>query len=118
MKLQGIASGLAYLHSRGVIHADLKSVSKFVSVFLFHFNSLSEKQNVLISSDGTPLLADFGLSLTMSDSQAMTTTSARGSLRWMAPELFRSDSGGKPSKQNKTSDVWAFGMLAYLRNCF
>jgi len=93
--LQGIASGLAYLHSRGVIHADLKS------------------QNVLISSDGTPLLADFGLSLTMSDSQAMTTTSARGSLRWMAPELFRSDSGGKPSKQNKTSDVWAFGMLAY-----
>ncbi|KLO13879.1 kinase-like protein [Schizopora paradoxa] len=96
--LRDIASGLAYLHSKEVIHADLKT------------------QNILISSSGTPLIADFGLSLALSYSQSTmgyTTTTTNGTLRWMAIELLSPASGEEPSKHNKDSDMWAFGMVIY-----
>lgn len=116
-KLQGIASGLAYLHSQEVVHADLKTVSRIIHSIQFSSVTISNvkksKHNVLISSNDTPLLADFGLSLTLTESQTVNTTSTRGSLRWMSPELF--GSGGEPSRHNKMSDIWAFGMLAYVR---
>ncbi|KLO13867.1 kinase-like protein [Schizopora paradoxa] len=96
--LRDIASGLAYLHSKEVIHADLKA------------------QNILISASKTPLLADFGLSLALSQSHSTmgtTTASTKGTVRWMAVELLPSVSGDEPSKHDKRSDVWAFGMVIY-----
>ncbi|KLO13881.1 kinase-like protein [Schizopora paradoxa] len=96
--LRDIASGLAYLHSKQVIHADLKTA------------------NILISATKTPLLADFGLSLALSHSRSTmgtTTTSAKGTVRWMAIELFPSISGDEPFKHDEKSDMWAFGMIIY-----
>lgn len=61
---------------------------------------------------GMPLLADFGLSLVLSQSQsalATTASGARGTVRWMANELFLSP------KHTTMTDVWAFGMIAYVR---
>ncbi|KLO19855.1 kinase-like protein [Schizopora paradoxa] len=88
-KLRGIANGLEYLHAKEIVHADLKS------------------NNILIDSDGTPVLADFGLSITFNVSLMTTTGSVTGSTRWMAPELLLT------SKHTKMSDVWAFGMVTY-----
>ncbi|KLO19003.1 kinase-like protein [Schizopora paradoxa] len=66
-----IISGLEYLHSQGVIHADLKC------------------QNILISPTGKPLLADFGLSVALSHSMTMSSTyGTKGTTRWMAIELL------------------------------
>jgi len=97
--LHGIASGLSYLHSKGIIHADLKS------------------QNILISASKTPVLADFGLSLTLAHSQATMTTEttslAKGTVRWMAKELFTPPDGASP-KHDEHTDMWAFGMVIYV----
>ncbi|KAF7973762.1 hypothetical protein HWV62_14220 [Athelia sp. TMB] len=66
-----IASGLSYLHSKGVIHGDLSS------------------GNVLVRDDGTACLSDFGLSHLKTDSQGTSymTMTIGGALRWRAPEL-------------------------------
>ena len=45
--LQGIVSGLEYIHSQGVMHLDIKP------------------ENILCTVDGRPKLADFGLSRTI-----------------------------------------------------
>jgi len=63
----GVACGLEYLHSREVVHGDLKG------------------HNVLISDDGRPLLADFGRSKFI-DHRGFTTAFS-GSARYLAPEL-------------------------------
>lgn len=96
--LRGVASGLAYLHAKEVIHADLKS------------------QNIMISPYGIPLLADFGLSLALSQSQytsGTTATTTKGTVRWMAIELLVPNDSGIPTKHDEKSDVWAFGMVIY-----
>ncbi|KLO11196.1 kinase-like protein [Schizopora paradoxa] len=100
--LRGIASGLDYLHSQNVIHADLKSA------------------NILISSFGTPLLADFGLSLAVSSTQSMSNPSSsssgadtKGTVRWMAIELLPMNDEIPHQVPDKKSDVWAFGMIIY-----
>jgi len=91
----GIASGLAYLHQEGVLHCDLKS------------------DNILLSYDYMPLLADFGLSRRIEGSLAFSYSSAKpATLRWSAIELFNND-----AQFTETSDVWAFGMVLYEVMC-
>ena len=70
-----------------------------------------------MSDRGEPLICDFGISSVMSASISFGSVSsegrqARGSMRWMAVELF--DIGGPHSEK---TDVWAFGMTAYVRKC-
>ncbi|TDL26790.1 kinase-like protein [Rickenella mellea] len=90
--IKGIAEGLGYLHSKGVIHSDVKC------------------ENILVSPEGAPLLIDFGLSRILEISQKiMTTREAGGTLRWMARELLRK---GSPVS-TKESDVWAFAMAGF-----
>ncbi|KAJ6493953.1 kinase-like domain-containing protein [Mycena vitilis] len=84
-----IAEGLHYLHSRGVIHGDLRG------------------SNILVDDEGHARLADFGLA-----SYANTTaeSSARaGSTRWMAPELFSPDT----FRRTWSTDVYAFACVCY-----
>ncbi|KAG8724809.1 hypothetical protein FRC09_013770, partial [Ceratobasidium sp. 395] len=84
----GISEGLVYLHANDIIHGDLKGL------------------NVLISSDGTPALADFGNSFISNQSLNFTATTSKASisLRWTAPELLDSD------KLSREADVYALGM--------
>ncbi|QRV97879.1 kinase domain protein [Ceratobasidium sp. AG-Ba] len=84
-----ISEGLAYLHERGIVHGDLKGL------------------NVLVSSDGVPVLADFG-GATLKDSTLRFTGTTRDNgitPQWAAPELLRGLSG-----TTTNADIYALGM--------
>ena len=87
---RGVASGMAYLHSRGILHRDLKS------------------SNVLLDGAGVAKLIDFGTATrgggTNSPSQGALTAEA-GTFRWMAPEVINHEVYSRPA------DVFSFAMV-------
>ncbi|KAF9789479.1 kinase-like domain-containing protein [Thelephora terrestris] len=88
--LLGIARGLVYLHSKGVVHGDLKG------------------QNIMIDESGTARIIDFGLAKIVRGSHSSQSTS-RGhgqTVRWTAPELLQND-----MMVTKESDVHSFAMV-------
>ncbi|NXM58807.1 PAK3 kinase, partial [Illadopsis cleaveri] len=78
--------GLDFLHSKQVIHRDIKS------------------HNILLGLDGSVKLADFGLAAQLTAEQSKRT-SAVGTTYWMAPEIFT----GKP--YGPKVDIWSFGIV-------
>ncbi|XP_048138761.1 rust resistance kinase Lr10-like [Rhodamnia argentea] len=89
----GVARGIEYLH-RGcdmqILHFDIKP------------------HNILLDENFTPKVSDFGLArLYPVDRSIVSLTAARGTLGYMAPELFYKDIGGVSYK----ADVYSFGML-------
>ncbi|KAK3415696.1 hypothetical protein EUGRSUZ_H01564 [Eucalyptus grandis] len=89
----GIARGIEYLH-RGcdvqILHFDIKP------------------HNILLDRSFTPKVSDFGLAtLYPTDRSIVLLTTARGTLGYMAHELFYKDIGGISYK----ADVYSFGML-------
>ncbi|KAG9125689.1 hypothetical protein FRC07_006610 [Ceratobasidium sp. 392] len=84
-----LADGLSYLHETGIIHGDLKA------------------SNVLISSEGVPLLSDFGNSTLQEYTLMFTTTSTKNGLsyRWASPELLEG-----LGRHSAAADVYALGM--------
>ncbi|KAJ7269790.1 kinase-like domain-containing protein, partial [Mycena rebaudengoi] len=93
-QLSEIAEGLEYLHSRKIVHGDLRGA------------------NILINDEWSACLADFGLT-SLSDATTATHTSNRaGSIRWMAPELIAPDRFGNGRfTRTPASDVYAFGCV-------
>ena len=77
--------GSQHIHSKGVVHRDIKP------------------QNVLIASDGTLKLTDFGLARKV-DASA-TSHGVSGTLGYMPPEAF---AGGRSA----AVDIWASGVVA------
>jgi serine/threonine protein kinase len=64
--------------------------------------------NILLDENFTPKISDFGLAkLYPIDNSIVSLTAARGTLGYMAPELFYKNIGGISYK----SDVYSFGML-------
>jgi WD40 repeat protein/serine/threonine protein kinase len=110
--VEKLARGMAAAHARGIIHRDLKP------------------ENVLLASDGTPKIADFGLAkqiemhgetaltgVTCADQRrpiadvgdSLTRTGAViGTPSYMAPEQARGDKGIGPA-----ADIWALGAIFY-----
>ncbi|KAK6927109.1 Protein kinase domain [Dillenia turbinata] len=81
---QCIVSALKYIHSKNIVHCDVKG------------------KNVLVgATPGSAKLADFGSAKQISDGN--TSSSPRGSPLWMAPEVIRGEF------QGKESDVWSLG---------
>ena len=94
--LRDIASGLAYLHSHtpAIIHRDLTA------------------KNVLLDSELTAKIADFGNSRIMDldpEASSETFTSLPGTLEYMPPEAH-----GGSAKYDPSLDVFSFGHLALL----
>ncbi|KAJ7819423.1 kinase-like protein, partial [Mycena leptocephala] len=92
--LTDAARGLLYLHSKDIVHGDLKAA------------------NILIDNAGTGVLCDFGLARVKADMTSRTaqrdiTALGPGSRNWMSPELFR----GAPPR--RSSDIYAFGITIY-----
>eukprot|EP01084_Bolivina_argentea_P146661 256732_1 len=77
--------GLAYLHSKNLIHRDIKAA------------------NILINKDGRCKLADFGVAKSIRASGAGTTI---GSPYWMAPEVLGTEN------YNDAADIWSLGIAA------
>ncbi|XP_035539874.1 rust resistance kinase Lr10-like [Juglans regia] len=89
----GVARGIEYLH-RGcdmqILHFDIKP------------------HNILLDENFTPKVSDFGLAkLYSKENNTISLTAARGTLGYMAPELFYKNIGGISYK----ADVYSFGML-------
>jgi serine/threonine protein kinase len=62
------------------------------------------------------VLSDFGLTAVMSQTSGFTTqTTVRGSIRWMAPELFTVDevTDTEASRPTAVSDIFSLSMVYY-----
>lgn len=89
----GVARGIEYLH-RGcemqILHFDIKP------------------HNILLDENFNPKVSDFGLAkLNSMDESNVSLTAARGTMGYMAPELFFKSLGGISYK----ADVYSFGMM-------
>lgn len=86
-----ILEGLSYLHSRNIIHRDIKGA------------------NILVDNRGAVKISDFGVSKKANfngmNAAPGTRTSLQGSVFWMAPEVVRQ------SGQSIKSDIWSVGCL-------
>ncbi|KAK2453227.1 LEAF RUST 10 DISEASE-RESISTANCE LOCUS RECEPTOR-LIKE PROTEIN KINASE 2.1 [Trifolium repens] len=89
----GVARGIAYLHhgcEMKILHFDIKP------------------HNILLDENFIPKISDFGLAkLYPLQNSIVTMTAAKGTIGYMAPELFYKNIGGVSYK----ADVYSFGML-------
>ncbi|XP_077117058.1 protein kinase C delta type-like [Ranitomeya variabilis] len=83
-----ILSGIEFLHSRGIIHRDLKL------------------SNILLDSDGHAKIADFGLAA-MNVFGSQKISEFYGTPGYMAPEMIRQQ------PFNYTVDLFAFGVIVF-----
>ncbi len=85
----GICLGLDFLHSKKprIVHRDLKA------------------ENVLLKTDGTVKLVDFGVSTLLQHTASQRNTMT-GTPHWMAPEVFMRSAYGPPC------DIWSLGITA------
>ena len=89
--IQKLANGMAYCHKNEVIHRDLKP------------------ENILITSDGQPIIMDFGLALTK-DSHRVTysnLSATMGTPDYMSPEQIEGQRG------DQRTDIYALGTIMY-----
>lgn len=85
-----IAQGLAYAHSKGVIHRDLKPT------------------NILLDEVGHAYLTDFGLAKMVESDQQMTKSgNIVGTPAYMSPEQLRGD------PLDHRSDIYSLGIILY-----
>ncbi|KAM7465696.1 hypothetical protein LguiB_013258 [Lonicera macranthoides] len=89
----GIARGIEYLHQgcdHQILHFDIKP------------------HNILLDNNFNPKIADFGQAkLCPKDQSKVLMTAARGTMGYIAPEVFSRNFGNVSYK----SDVYSFGML-------
>ncbi|XP_058206132.1 rust resistance kinase Lr10-like isoform X2 [Rhododendron vialii] len=89
----GIAKGIEYLHQgcdQQILHFDIKP------------------HNILLDENLNPKITDFGLAKLCSKEQSVVSmTTARGTIGYIAPEVFSRNFGNVSYK----SDIYSFGML-------
>jgi hypothetical protein len=85
-----VADALAYAHSRGVVHRDIKP------------------DNLLVDSIGNVLVTDFGIARLVADQSGLTVQgTVSGTYRYMSPEQALGD------VVDARADVYALGVVLY-----
>ncbi|HYH61887.1 MAG TPA: protein kinase [Solirubrobacterales bacterium] len=84
---QDVLAALSAIHAAGIVHCDIKP------------------GNILLSSDGTACLTDFGVARPEDATSLTQTGHIPGTARYMAPELWQ----GHPADER--SDLYATGVL-------
>lgn len=89
--IEQAAAGLAAAHRRDIVHRDIKP------------------SNLLLTTDGTAKIADFGIAHLADEGAAALTVTGQivGSTHYLAPERAQGRPAGKPS------DVYALGCVLY-----
>jgi serine/threonine protein kinase/tetratricopeptide (TPR) repeat protein len=82
------ADALSYAHKLGTLHRDIKPA------------------NLLLDTQGTVWLADFGLAKAAQSDDISLSNDLVGTLRYMAPEQFRGDT-------DQPSDIYSLGLTLY-----
>lgn len=85
--MKGILQGVAYIHSIGIVHRDLRA------------------DNVLITAEGRPVIADFGISCLIDDKKEMAERV--GTPGYAAPEVFRR------APYSEKCDLFSVGVVLY-----
>jgi len=91
--IRAVAEGLAFAHSKGIIHRDIKPM------------------NILFNVDGIPKLVDFGIAKLVQSQQSVVHTReglSLGSPTYMSPEQVK----GKKNI-DKRADIYALGVTFY-----
>jgi hypothetical protein len=86
---QLIVQAVAYAHGQGIVHGDLKPA------------------NVLLSSQGQPILVDFGLAKVIGRERLTTSGTVLGTPAYLSPEQCSGEIG------DMRSDVYALGVMLY-----
>lgn len=83
-----VLKGLSYLHSRGILHRDMKA------------------DNLLLDQDGVCKISDFGISRKSKDIYSNSEMTMRGTVFWMAPEMVDTKQG-----YSAKVDIWSLGCV-------
>jgi serine/threonine protein kinase len=87
-----VCDAVQYAHDHGIVHRDLKP------------------SNILVKSDGSVRLLDFGIAVPFADNDAQARRDATAMLMtpaYSSPEQLRGDHGGSPS------DVYSLGVILH-----
>jgi serine/threonine protein kinase len=84
-----VAEALGAMHARGLVHRDVKP------------------SNVLLSADGEPFLADFGLAMGEGGHRVTTSGAVLGTIGYAAPELLDGNA------VTGAADTFSLGVLGY-----
>ncbi|KZT18338.1 kinase-like protein [Neolentinus lepideus HHB14362 ss-1] len=96
--LLGTAKGIEYLHTKRLVHGDIKP------------------RNILVTAEGVPMLSDFGTSRILG--MKGYTTNLTTTTTYTAPEILDFDEDDSKTSENKEtphplssySDIYSFGM--------